>query len=390
MRLISTTIRKAGPAVRLECDAVLAGIPASMYFSVAEADAELLAGGAEAFVAAMLVPAMTTGGTLEVEPAVSRELLSGLARVQDVWRAWHGDRMHAVEVRASSRETPVATGPAACMFSGGIDSLYTLLRHPDESPVLLFGRGVSSPLSPQTMDKVDRDARRVAATAAELGLRLVTYETDVRTHFPLPWGELYHGAVLAASAHALSGGLAKVSIPSTHSYLEFRPWGSHPLLDEHYSTPAVRIIHDGSDATRAEKTAWLALHHREVLRHLHVCIGPDRDGTRNCGRCGKCVRTMVALAAVGMLDAAPTLPQRLPTDLEDILAGESPALTLANLELARRHAVDATLVRQLERAVRRRRRKDAARALAENTAFRHILPAIRHLRARGRMRAPAG
>jgi hypothetical protein len=43
---------------------------------------------------------------------------------------------------------------------------------------------------------------------------------------------------------------------------------------------------------------------------LRVCL-QDLDSGLNCGRCEKCLRTMIALKALGCLDDCPTLPHEI-------------------------------------------------------------------------------
>jgi len=44
--------------------------------------------------------------------------------------------------------------------------------------------------------------------------------------------------------------------------------------------------------------------------HLRVCL-VNWDGSYNCGRCEKCLRTMVAMEALGVLDRFPTFPNQV-------------------------------------------------------------------------------
>lgn len=65
----------------------------------------------------------------------------------------------------------------------------------------------------------------------------------------------------------------------------------------------------GCEASRADKVRMLA---REplALRHLRVCWEKD-EGTYNCGRCEKCLRTMTSLHALGVLAECETFPRVL-------------------------------------------------------------------------------
>ena len=113
-----------------------------------------------------------------------------------------------------------------------------------------------------------------------------------------------HGAALAAIAQSLGGGVRHFVVPSTHSPANVGPMGSGPMSDPLYSTEAVEIEHDML-LGRTQKTVWIARERPDLLEHLEVCF-LEPDG--NCGRCGKCLHTMAALEAAGMLTQAPTFP----------------------------------------------------------------------------------
>lgn len=107
---------------------------------------------------------------------------------------------------------------------------------------------------------------------------------------------------------------SKVLIAATNSYAELTPWGTHQLLDPLWSTELMEFEHDGGEATRFEKTVHIS-EHDLALRWLRVCF-KNPDGAYNCGRCVKCLRTMIALRTVGALERCKTLPQEL--SLEEV------------------------------------------------------------------------
>jgi hypothetical protein len=129
--------------------------------------------------------------------------------------------------------------------------------------------------------------------------------------------DFYHGSVLASTAHALGGVLGRCVIPSTHTYAELLPWGSDPLLDPLWSTEGVEVIHDGCETTRTEKVQRLA-EWPLALQHLRVCW-PDWIEEYNCGKCEKCIRTMIALHVAGALPRSRTFPRALdPTHIRNV------------------------------------------------------------------------
>ncbi|MGH9628836.1 MAG: hypothetical protein ACRD7E_10975 [Bryobacteraceae bacterium] len=130
------------------------------------------------------------------------------------------------------------------------------------------------------------------------GKRLVVARTNLR-ELPAPtqWGVL-HGPVLAMVAHALAPAHGRVMIGSSYCYRQLHPWGSHPLLDPLWSSEAVTIEHDGTEADRVSKLRLLC-QHPQFLPYLRVCW--QRGRATNCGSCEKCLRTMLALEGLGYL-----------------------------------------------------------------------------------------
>jgi hypothetical protein len=129
------------------------------------------------------------------------------------------------------------------------------------------------------------------------------------------WGRHTHGAVFAAIGLCVQATYGRAMLGSSHSYAVLLPWGSHVLITPLWSTEAQESVHDGAEALRVEKVAYIA-NSDVALRNLRVCplskrpkrptVGP------NCGECQKCLRTAISLAAVGALERCPTLPHEIP------------------------------------------------------------------------------
>lgn len=75
--------------------------------------------------------------------------------------------------------------------------------------------------------------------------------------------------------------------------LEHNLWWSMPLL----GSDNLEVVPAGSSMTRVEKTAFLA-DFKPAYDNLMVCWA----GHINCGECDKCIRTLVALDFLGVLD----------------------------------------------------------------------------------------
>ena len=133
------------------------------------------------------------------------------------------------------------------------------------------------------------------AEAVDVPVRVV--RTDMRSRIPVRWEDFH---VLAVASALLTfqdrreTGFIGSSCP--YDYLAF-PHGSSPVQDWMAGTGRMRIRHDGSGFNRMEKVDRIA-DVPAVVNNLRVCwIGAQRD--RNCGRCEKCVRTMLNFRATG-------------------------------------------------------------------------------------------
>ncbi|MFE6869228.1 hypothetical protein ACFVFS_22045 [Kitasatospora sp. NPDC057692] len=270
----------------------------------------------DAFLAALLMPAMRLGEELVVDAPVSARLLRSARTVVEIYTAWW-ERLRTVRVTAGEPvEAPYGPAAVGLFFTLGVDSFYSLLgdaerrAEPGHRPVsdLLFVN-----FERHAGPDHDRLLDRVRRVADRSGARALRVETDLRafTASLVRW-EDFHGAALAATALALQGLLGRCLIAASFDYRHLPPYGSHPVLDHLWSTEALEIVHDGADATRTQKVARRLAHSDLALRNLAVCWR-GRPG-RNCGACEKCLRTMVALESAGVLGRCGTLPRVLDLD----------------------------------------------------------------------------
>lgn len=259
--------------------------------------------GVEPFIALTLLPAMRLGTDIVVETPVSPKFLKGIEKIQEQLHAWFPQELKKVRVEAEpmrSPPAPIETGKSGCLFSGGVDSFYSILTHREELSGLIFGHGLDIQLD--RFDLRERVQQQLRHAAEDIRLPLVEVETNARHLFDatVDWGKHYHGSVLAGVALVLSRRFASMIIPSGRTPDMLFPWGSHPEVDPLWSTEWFAIIHDSIETSRSEKIMFIA--GAEVAqKHLRVCYH-NVSGKLNCGRCEKCLRTMVVLRAAGVLD----------------------------------------------------------------------------------------
>lgn len=267
-----------------------------------------LAASADAAFVAALPVAMGLASSLEVAAAPSPALLSNSRTIQALLSTW-GPSLQRLEVRSGPDGPDVSAGEGgergtAAFFTCGVDSFYTVLRRREEIDAVVYAHGLDLPRDDSKRELV---SKAFQGAARELGLPAIELETDLRT-FSDPvcdWERIYTSAALATIGHLLSDRFERVLIPATHSYRDLHPTGSHPLLDPLYSGDRLRIEHVDA-VSRVAKLEYL-VDSEPAMRSLRVCFQPDVEGL-NCGRCAKCVRTMVGLRAIGAAGRCRTLP----------------------------------------------------------------------------------
>jgi len=239
---------------------------------------------------------------LTIDGAVSPAMVQNIVDVQQILHEWYPlfDRVSIQYSKQHAISPLMSDGKSvATFFSGGVDSFYTLQSHLDEIDQLIFVHGLDIPLRKSAVSA--RSAHSVRVLADRLGLNLVEVKTNLREfgQMHVSWLDAYFGAALGAVALLLSPRFKKIYLPASMSVSEMRPMGSHPDLDKYWNNKTMQLVHDGIE-TRFKKirtvSKWNA-----AKSHLRVCYQNDSNGI-NCGRCRKCLWTMMMLRAVGRLD----------------------------------------------------------------------------------------
>jgi len=300
-----------------------------IYFETDKQFAEGLSSNPHAFLIGGLLPAMRHGERrVFVDGEICPELRDGLLTVMSCICHWYGAGRQPVRIEAKTRLKPLnprTPGRAGLFFSGGIDSLAALrlnrlnfpLDHPGsmKDGLLIYGFEVEQT---QAFEHV---LAALAYIAQDANITLIPVYTNIR-HLDTDWifyRDEFQGAALSAVAHAFRQRLTVVSIAATFDVPNLGPWGSHPLLDPNYSTSDLRIRHEGIVLSRLAKTKVVA-DWEVAFQNVRVCnkIESYRLGRLNCGECEKCVRTMLAFVALGILNRTRAFPL---DDLSERMAG---------------------------------------------------------------------
>lgn len=272
------------------------------------------------FVAACLVPAMKRNRPMYLHGPASAEFLGQVRLIQRVFELYREDpfheerhRLRPIAVVPDELRSPTVGHGSATFFSAGVDSLYTALTRSEDLDTGLFIDDFDAPFPAAVREQVFENA---AAAAGDLGLDLVRIQTNAKeltmaglgpdglaSSWRMVGGSVQEGVTLL---HAPT--LGRVVFPSSEAVGHHTRFGDGPTLDPLYSAGGQQVEHDDILVNRFEKTQRIA-DHPVARAHLRVCWQP----LLNCGRCPKCVRTMLALEALGVRELFVTFPS-CPTD----------------------------------------------------------------------------
>ena len=251
--------------------------------------------------------AWAVGADIQVN-RLDETYLHSLTKVKEVFRGFYpgfsfSSDMHVKNV-VSSKFGGSRTG---LLFSGGLDSITSYIRHNDERPDLISVWGSDFRLHEQeslneVMAGIRWLANRDSVTALEvktdlnyINARLLSYEFRVRCWY----AEVAHGLMLLGLSAPITAVRAISSVLIASSLTEdFKePYGSLPSIDNNVSWADVTVIHDGFELSRQQKIRYVCSASPQYLSHLRVC---NYGAKTNCVKCEKCLRTIAGLTLAGM------------------------------------------------------------------------------------------
>ncbi len=345
---------------------------------------------ADAFLAALMPLALFHGERrLLVEGSVCTHLRDNLHSAALLLAHWHGMN-HSCRLEATegfAPRWPRQTRRTASFMSGGVDALALLrdnrLHHSPDHPasirecLLVFG--LNSFDVDEDRPRSDRLAtfedhvRRMRTLGKLADFDLLPVWTNIRSLYPdfATWGAFGIGSGICFTALALSGRFTDVWLASD-GRTPARPLGTHQLLDHFFSSAAVRIHHGQAAVTRMDKVRMIA-EWPEALDFVRSCFYLEipSNGAVNCGECEKCVRTMLAFLAAGVLHRVPTFRYQdvTPAMLEGVsLEGEVIADMHRELIAPLRACGREDLALIIERKFREVQRRDSRGVLRRGVA----------------------
>jgi hypothetical protein len=208
----------------------------------------------------------------------------------------------------------VVSGRSSQLFSGGLDSLATLIRNFDERPYLMSVCGADVNLDDSESWKIVQEhIKKIAENFNTDVLFIKSNFKEFLNHAELEgkfggivggwWTGVQHGIGLCGLTAPLTyaKGITKFYIASSHTSDYKLPYGSHPTIDNEMKWASTSVIHEAYELTRQQKVNLIANFIRTELPSLQirVCWRTGSNGG-NCSKCEKCSRTIVGLLMEGI------------------------------------------------------------------------------------------
>ena len=306
---------------KIDLDAQIERFPEYVWYRAPNRYAEYLCDHSDAFLIPALMAAMYFGEDIRVRGAVSPRLAYHLDEYQFILNYQFPQNVRPVSIEYECLEAlavqPTAVGTT---FSGGVDSFFALFKHaPDNQPSPDYR--ITYALFVNGFDIVRKEEHRYRTlyerfqqALGSINVELVPLETNVM-RLIVPWLSFarFYPPALIGSALSLAGLFKRFIISNSWDYYQLEKYyhGSNPLSDRLLSTETLDVEHFGANYRRVEKVE--AIREWKLAQdHLRVCQQPDLgDQELNCSRCGKCIRTMIPIYALGEMEQFHTFPRPL-------------------------------------------------------------------------------
>lgn len=274
----------------------------------------------------LLVPmylAMYYGATLRVEGKVSKRLYDNMVRYGQSILCEFSDDLRHVPVEVEGFTSPLSMGVdlIGTGISCGVDSLSTIKdRFVDEcnadyriNGLCLFNCGTHGDYGKETTSRqFDALLKENGCAAQELGLPLYSIDSNLHA-FTHEIGEQKMGYfAIYSCALSIQGRVKRYYMSSSYSYgeqLRFHEQAHdfdmaefcEGLIVPLVQTESFELVLDGAQYRRSQKVENI-VDWEIARRYLNVCVNSNREG-ENCSVCPKCKRTLLALEALGRLEA---------------------------------------------------------------------------------------
>ena len=204
-------------------------------------------------------------------------------------------------------------GKCAMFYSGGVDSVQTLISHLDEKPMLISiwgsdvkvdnaeGWNVLFKAISEASERFQLPTATIRSTFREFDNEgLLDRDFHEKLHDGW-WHGVKHGIALLGHVAPLAYlcGIETVYIAASNCPADVNVrCASHPSIDNNVRFAGCKVKHDGFEFSRQDKVHNVVQYKKdhEPIK-LHVCW--ESQSGQNCCKCEKCYRTIAAILSEG-------------------------------------------------------------------------------------------
>lgn len=254
--------------------------------------------------------AWAIGADIHVDE-IDASALKSLKKVKEIYRKFPSKFSFAGDIFPQKIVSNNFGGSrTGLLFSGGVDSMTSYLRHKDTRPDFISIWGLpdlphfEKVFWKRTFTNISCLARLDSVTAFQvktnilrsINIELLGREFGVKWFLEAACDPFLLGFTAPISALR---GLGTILIASSYTQDYQSVPAAHPLIDENMAWADVRVKHDGFELSRQQKLKYLVQsENQRYLAYLRVCW--DNALEKNCGDCEKCMRTITGLAVEGI------------------------------------------------------------------------------------------
>lgn len=255
---------------------------------------------------------------------VDATFLSSLNLIRKTLQKFYPQMKFTGNIKAENVVSPCVEARTRRMmlFSGGIDSLTTFIRHQDENPILVSVQETDFLTNTKekaqnieqmniTMNISSKYLEDFSSTTKSENRIIVSNFISVPDNYMLGiyrkqlsggwYTRVMHGLAFTGLCAPLAyiEKVDKLYIASSFTADAQIPWGSHPDIDNNTKWTGTRVEHDGYELSRQDKIFLIA----DYIENKGLQIRSCSSGSKldeNCSRCEKCSRTILGLELAGV------------------------------------------------------------------------------------------
>lgn len=294
----------------LYTDVIIDGKSDTIWFKVDRKYGEYLCyERSDAYVIAMLNYAMRNGHDIECEAPITEDLYYNIDNYLVDALVKHNKEFYRTIIQAKvASETLPSFGAVGTGISCGVDSLHAVAKQTNlifknhNITHLTFNNVGSHGEGKRASDLFAKRCERPVRFAKEYGFDIIVSDSNLmdiikqvhfESHTYSSLFPVYCLQKLYSIYYYASAGFGY------HEFrLDERDCGAYELLSlPLFSTNRLRIYSEGEGFSRMDKLKDI-VRYKPSYKYLNVCLSSED----NCGKCEKCIRTLLGIDALGALD----------------------------------------------------------------------------------------